>query len=73
MTTTTTTLSAKRLAPGLYTATINKIVYLIKNVGGVVPGYSGWVWHVEGEPAHDVHSTKRAALEALADWTKASA
>lgn len=63
-------ISAKRIAPGSYTATINGVAYIIKSVGGCVPGYSGWVWHADGETAHDLHPTKRAALEALADWTK---
>lgn len=64
------TLATKRTAPGSYTAAIGGVVYLIENVGGDMPGYAGWVWHAEGEPAHDLHPTKRAAIEALAEWTR---
>ncbi len=58
-----------RTAPGFYTTTINGVTYEISNVGGDVAGFTGWVWYVAGESADDIYPTKRAALEALADFT----
>jgi len=58
-----------RTAPGFYTTTINGVTYEISNVGGDVAGFTGWVWCVAGQSADDIYPTKRAALEALADFT----
>ena len=58
-----------RTAPGYYTTTINGVDYEIVNVGGDVAGFTGWVWNVVGESANDIYPTKRAAIEALADFT----
>jgi len=62
-----------RTAPGFYTTTINGVTYEISNVGGDVAGFTGWVWCVAGQSADDIYPTKRAALEALADFTAAPA
>jgi len=62
------TIKTTRVAPGFYTATVRGVTYEICNVGGTEPGYFGWTWSVAGEAANDVFPSKRAALEALADW-----
>lgn len=54
-----------RTAPGFYTTTINGVTYEIVNVGGDMPGFTGWVWNVVGESANDIYSTKRDAMAAL--------
>lgn len=65
------TIKTTRKAPGFYTATIKGVAYEICNVGGDVGGFGGWTWCEAGASAADIYPTKRAALEALADWTSA--
>ena len=63
-----TTVKTAKIAPGYYTATVNGVRYLVRNLAGDVADCTGWVWYVDGKDAEDVFATKREALEALADW-----
>ena len=64
------TIKTTRKAPGFYTATIKGVAYEI--CGGCGPDANEWIWkRADARDADDLYPTKRAALEALADWTSA--
>jgi hypothetical protein len=71
--TTRTALKITRKAPGVYTTTHNGVTYEIVSISGTVAGFGGWVWHVAGEQADDIHATKRDAVEALTHWVESVA
>lgn len=57
-----------RIAPGYYTTTHNGATYRIINLGGDTAGFTGWTWRGDNDGGDDIYPTKRAALEALADF-----